>query len=624
MNKQWMTIYMANDPEDRKSSYIFLTDDKDLALCIAYCGFKAQALSEETADQGEYFSTDSLIDFLSSPEYSGTSRIAYTYVPACFHKWKNDRLETFFRQNGHLLYIPGWWLFSKKEYLHHPEYKEELTRLLDMFIFRQEGPGRVESSGGGNTSEHCPGNTWFLVNDSIRAQMHIFNKQDQPAGVLDSAVVDYIIAHVPLFINEMTVYLYQDGCYFPDRHGSHTREIIRSLLYPQMMKSNVITRIYQQLLDRVQLHKSGSQLNRQPRHWINFRNGYFDVKKWELIGHDPDYCTVNQIPYIIDPDWKPPDREYLTDCFLGEAVPDPEDRDMLWEFFGYAMTFDTGFQKFLILTGPGGTGKSVVIGMAEDLVGTENLSSISLQDLNNRFYPTALHLKLLNTCADISSVGMQNIDNLKKATGEDILIYERKGKDVSFFRSYAKLLFSANEIPLNLDDKSDAFYRRILILRMDHKADREKLDPDLREKMKAEWQYILFQALTGLRRLYEQQHFTQSSRCREAIRDLRRKADNVQAFVDECVRTAEGSRVKRSDLFEAYEVYCRENKRQSCGKGRFFERMDEHFPMKRNGVDGFCYQDIRLLSGEENILPQQENGFIPLEADEKTPFPTVK
>ena len=42
MNKQWMTVYMANDPEDRKSSYIFLTDDKDLALCIAYCGFKAQ------------------------------------------------------------------------------------------------------------------------------------------------------------------------------------------------------------------------------------------------------------------------------------------------------------------------------------------------------------------------------------------------------------------------------------------------------------------------------------------------------------------------------------------------------------------------------------------------------
>ena len=46
--------------------------------------------------------------------------------------------------------------------------------------------------------------------------------------------------------------------------------------------------------------------------------------------------------------------------------------------------------------------------------------------------------------------------------------------------------------------------------------------------------------------------------------------------------------------------------------------------MKRNGVDGFCYQEIRLLSGEEKILPQQEDGFIPLEADEKTPFPTVK
>ena len=32
------------------------------------------------------------------------------------------------------------------------------------------------------------------------------------------------------------------------------------------------------------------------------------------------------------------------------------------------MTTDTGFQKFLTLTGPGGTGKSVVIGMMEDIM----------------------------------------------------------------------------------------------------------------------------------------------------------------------------------------------------------------------------------------------------------------
>ena len=92
-----------------------------------------------------------------------------------------------------------------------------------------------------------------------------------------------------------------------------------------------------------------------------------------------------------------------------------------------------------------------------------------MEDLTQRFYPSQLRGKLLNACADISAQALTSIDTIKKATGEDLLIYERKGADATTFRSYAKLLFSANQIPLNLDEKSDALYRRMLILVMDRK-----------------------------------------------------------------------------------------------------------------------------------------------------------
>ena len=297
---------------------------------------------------------------------------------------------------------------------------------------------------------------------------------------------------------------------------------------------------------------------------------------------------------------------------------------MLWEYLGYAMTTDTGFQKFLTLTGPGGTGKSVVIGMMEDIVSTENISNISLQDLNNRFYPSALHLKLLNSCADIPSIGMQNVDNLKKATGEDTLLYERKGKDAHFFRSYAKLVFSANEIPLNLDEKSDAFYRRLLILRMTHKTAPDKRDTHLREKLAEEWQFILYHSLIGLKRLFAQGHFTESRGCSEAIRELRHRADNVQAFMEDCIGDAPGKRVMRSVVFEAYENYCRENKRQSCGKGRFFERLNEVYQLKKYATEGFCYQDIQLFEPGECKKVTDDQEFLKLEPDEVTPFDNHK
>ena len=636
MNKGFMKEYLSHEPADLNSSYIFLTDNKNLALMIAGSGFGAQALSEDPDDEEHFYSVESFMDCLTSSEQLGTCRMDYTYVAACFHKKKNDQLEKFFKKNSHLNFISGWRLFRNKEYLAKPRYQEDLSKLLKEFIYHHEGPradARLSKSSDDKSGDeviqnemedsgHHMNNGWFTADDAIREKVHTFNKDGKPNGVLDSAVIDCIITHVHLFILEMTVYLYKEGLYVQDTKGSQTRELIRSLLYPQMMKNTIIKRIYYQLLDRVQLHKTVDQLNRQPRHWVNFQNGYFDVISWKLIEHDPKYLTVNQLPYRIDPDWKPPDSEYITNRFLTVSVSDEDDRKTLWEFMGYSMTTDTRFQKFVVLTGPGGTGKSVVIAMMEDIVGKDNTSGISLQYLNMRFYPSALYLKLLNACADIPSTAMESVDNLKKATGEDILPYERKGKDPTFFHSYAKLFFSANKIPLNLDEKSDAFYRRILILTMDHKAGFDDRDLDLREKLADEWQYILYHALCGLKRLYEQGHFTESAKCKEAVRELRRMADNVLAFMDECIRITPGKHVTRSKVYDAYEEYCRDNKRQSCGKGRFFERMNEFYQIKRYATEGFCYQDIQLSEPgeyEEKTIPEGQ-GFIGLEPDEQTPF----
>ena len=79
--------------------------------------------------------------------------------------------------------------------------------------------------------------------------------------------------------------------------------------------------------------------------------------------------------------------------------------------------------------GNGGTGKSVAVALIQHVIGNENTSSISLQDLNKRFYATGMYGKLLNICADIPCKAMDTTDVLKKAVGEDTLLCEKKGKD---------------------------------------------------------------------------------------------------------------------------------------------------------------------------------------------------
>ena len=118
--------------------------------------------------------------------------------------------------------------------------------------------------------------------------------------------------------------------------------------------------------------------------WINFKNGYYDPITGEMLEHNPDYLTINQIPFPYYPE----DREQVMQGgenikkYLASSLPNIEEQQTFWEYFGYCMTQDTQFQKFLTLKGNGGTGKSVAVSLIQHVVGINNMSSISLQDLN--------------------------------------------------------------------------------------------------------------------------------------------------------------------------------------------------------------------------------------------------
>ena len=198
----------------------------------------------------------------------------------------------------------------------------------------------------------------------------------------------------------------------------------------------------------------------------------------------------------------------------------------------------------------------------------------------------------------------------KKAVGEDTLIYEKKGQDAIHFHSYAKLLFSTNEMPQNLEDKSDAFYRRLLILDMNRVVKSGEKDLHLKEKVQAESDYAIHMAMIALKNLYEQGKFTESEHSKECVREVQRTSDSICAFIDESLVRAKGKRLKRSEVFHMYEEYCKENGRQGHGKSNFFRNMtDKGFLLKQYNGE-FYYQDIAV----------KEEDFCPVDPEERIPF----
>lgn len=588
MNKNVFQRYMKMDPETPEEKYLFIVDSRELAEAIFCVRFPVVAITEYSMGDAD-FTLESFFDYMDSIAFSGTSHMDYIYVLACASKAFNQELEAYFNRNA-MQSVSGWRLFWKKEYLARFDYQKELETILKDFVGRLEGPGTAGD-----------------VTDLSR--FHKVNVRGEVTGVFDMEIISYLIETTPMIILNRIPFIYENGVYREDISGIRIKAKIQKLIYREFIKSSTIQRIYELLLIQPEIQRRSNDLNNFPKHWINFRNGFFDVMEWKLLPHDRQYFSINQIPHEFDPEKDIGDGKIMR-RFLNEAIPDPTDQETYWQYLGYCMTTDTGFQKFMMIKGQGGTGKSVVIEVTEGAVGEENSVSISIQDLNKRFYATSLFGKLLNACADIPSTALQSIDVLKKAVGEDSVLFERKGHDPTNFRSYAKLLFSANEMPLNLDDKTNAYYRRLLVLEMNQIVPVEKRDRMLKEKLKEETDYIIMMAMKALRRLYQQGSFSVSAHSQECIEELYRSADSIKSFLDDRIVRKIGSRINRSRMFASYEDYCRENDRQSHGKAAFLRIMKDKGYCVKHFRDGWFFLDVDY----------KDTDFMELDPDEPVPF----
>lgn len=579
MTEKIFEQYMKEEPDSLRHRYLFLVDNKDLGLNIAAAGYGSAALLE---DKEGYFSPESLIQYIESIEFRGTCLSSYIFVPACSTKKINDLLADFFEAH-YITYYEGWKLFRDKEYLVKLDAEEEIRSILDRFIEQHERKPKAEKN---------------------LDRYHVIGKDGKPVSVMDIEIVEDILKTTPFFVLGLTPYVYAGGVYREDAGGVQLKTIIQKYLYRKFIKSPVLNRVYGLLVCQSGVQKQFSDLYNLPAEWINFKNGYYDPVEQTMHTHDSKYLCLNQIPHEFHPEQADTilTGGDVTKAYLETAIPDPVEQRMLWEYLGYCMTGDTKMQKFLMLVGEGGTGKSVIINLFQKTIGIGNCSSISLQDLNRRFYATGLFGKLLNACGDIPCKALDSIDVLKKAVGEDSILYEKKGQDALQFFSHAKLLFSSNGMPDNVEEKSDAFYRRLLILEMNHKP-KEK-DPRLKKKIAQETDYAIHMAVNALHALYERGELSESENSKRCVEEARRSADSVKAFVDEMVIEKPGAWLARSSAYEAYDEYCKDNGRQPLGKAKFIPEMKRKgYPaVKYQGI--FKYRDMAIREGDFEELPE--------------------
>ncbi len=441
-------------------------------------------------------------------------------------------------------------------------------------------------------------------------QFHLKDDKGRAKGVFDWAIFQYITGKYSMFVLGGVPYIYTKGVYVPDENGARLKTLIRACCYPEFIKSTTIKRVYDLFIGAAELQATYEDLNQYPAAWINFQNGFFDPVIRQIIPHDPKYKAINQIPHVFNPANQPDGA--AVEEWLSFIVPDQDDREMLLEFAGYAMTRDVRQQKFLILNGEGGTGKSTVIRMIEAVIGSNNLSSISLSELTQRFSAYGLLGKLLNSCADLELTALEDTSTIKKALGEDTLRGEAKGKDAFPFKSYAKLIFSCNELPIVKAEKTNGFYRRLLILTMNRVPATVKTD--LFDQLRKEIDYFIRISVEALARMYERGTILASNHSDQAVERLRMDSDTVAAFINDELYS--GGRADRAKLFNRYSSYCVEAERQALTKNNFFKSLRaKGYREGKSGGDWY----FEGISFEKNSLKNSlPDGFV--EVDEPLPF----
>lgn len=300
---------------------------------------------------------------------------------------------------------------------------------------------------------------------------------------------------------------------------------------------------------------------------IVFENGIYNISTDKLMPHDSNKYNTTIVPQTYYPN-----AEYsgVIDNFFNEMCKDePDKKQLLYEMVGYCLLRKNIFSKFFVCYGGGGTGKSTYLKLIEKLVGEQNTSYLSMQDLEEKYLPSELFGKLVNIGDDISTRAIKDTPILKKATTGEMLLTQRKFiQQPLCFVNYAKLIFACNAIP-NILDTTTGLYRRMVLINIDRPI--KNPDPFFLDKLTPmDLQYLLAVSIKAVREAIARGKLTTCLSAELALERYKRDQSSVLSYADEYGYTAERFNMKEcTKIYEEYKLFCQQYGYSPYKKGRF-------------------------------------------------------
>lgn len=341
------------------------------------------------------------------------------------------------------------------------------------------------------------------------------------------------------------------------------------------------------------------------KRYINLLNGTLIISKRGKVDfkdrHDKKDGSTNILKFNYDsnadcPKWKK---------FLNRVLPDEKEQECLMQYIGYCLLPTHDYEAFLLLYGSSGAnGKSVIMDTISSFFGTENISSLDLQNFHGHELEGIAN-KFINIGSEIDPRGLDKgqLSMLKKIVSpKDRLTINPKNKSPYQLESFEKpkLIFSTNNrIKANMDN---GVFRRMLFFDFNIEIKDEEKIRDLSDRFKDELGGILNLALESLQTLIANGRFTKSLRMIENIEEYKDDINPTRRYVNDNIELDTDCMIPKKFLYHHYKDWTENKGHKVLSEQSFWQKIKETLPDIDTTGTQITLPDVEALEGKPRCV----------------------
>ena len=337
---------------------------------------------------------------------------------------------------------------------------------------------------------------------------------------------------------------YKDACFYI-YSGTHwqplddesTRHILKVLIvkfgYPEIECRSIefINKLFLQFVHDA----SALQFDYEKQSLINLQNGTLKFTENGATLHEfksKDFAT-----HQLDFDYNPRAQNQLFLSYLNDVLPDKDTQRTLQQIAGYLFVKGLKLELVFLLYGEGRNGKSVFQEVLTGVIGHDNVSSYSLEDLtkDTGYCRIKIANKVVNYGTDISMQSLKNDAFKVLASGEPIAAREIYRSNFEM-RDYAKLIFNINRIDNANVEHTTGYFRRFLFVPFGVTISDEKIDRDLHKKILTDKAGVLNWIIEGANEVVKNREIFVSKECDDFKQQFIKECDNVSMFEEHYIK----------------------------------------------------------------------------------------